>query len=501
MAVIKSTFIDGDGTAVTRTRELAQVASSGVNYSLVSGNLVKTYFEQDTDLACWRIVETRPFFPQLRSSISIRNLIPPEFLGLIPQFQRSEFVPGIVNDPPTLVGDELAVEEEQTDTVKKRVTTTNLGAPSLPITYQNQVLGGDQYGGEVLKRILTLNDVNMTVDQGIGVVSSEVKRLGPTLYIKMTEEWDTATAWPTLFGTEVDPKYGVVVGVTKKVVAAGTLGGIIAGAYTDVKPLDKWRSITIASKLDPSTLPAPVSWETVEEFTFPNVLLAARFIWAYASTDSNYDFDAALLVDMVHGSVGPKRAKITESFTLGPPTDSVAATVFQPQAHLVGFAWWYANATSGVAKAQARTFSIPPSIHGPIDLGIAVNVATGGSTLIVVSGCHVTLGSFDVTTSSAGFTSGMLGQPITGVGFIPAGTVISSFIDTGHVKISQAAIASGSNLFLSVGTGQTVQTTETLPATNPAGLPPSGDLITIEARVERWRFGVFMRHLVQLFVP
>lgn len=498
MAVIKSTFFE-NGVAVTRTRERAQVATSGINYALVGGNLVKTYYEEDSDLVCWRVTETKPFFEALRSSTSVRNLIPPEFLGLIPEFNREEFVTGAVIDPPVLSGTELAKSEEQVDPVQKRVTTRNLGAPTLPVTYQNKELGGEQFGGEVTKKVVTLDDTVMPVDQGLEVISSAVNQLGPSLFIKMTEQLDTAVAWPILHGTEVDPKFGVVVAVKKQVVAAGTVGGIDpVDGYVDVKPLDKWRSIRIASKLDLSTLPAPVSWETAENFSFPNVLLAARFIWAYASTDRDYSFDAALLTDMVHGSVGAQRALVTESFTQGPPTDGITATVFRPMAHTVGFVWWYANSDSGAARANARTFQLPPCIHDTIDLGMAVNVATGGSVHTVTDAAFA-FGSRNVNSPGGQFVPADIGGLIVAAG-LPGNVIVSQVVSANQIQMSIVSPISGT-VSMDIRTGQTVQSTQILPATDPAGLPPSGGLITIEAAVERWRFGIFYRKLVQLYVP
>lgn len=386
---LKETFLE-NGLGVTRIRVRATVASSDVTYSIVGGQFVKTYYETDTDLVCWRVTETKPFYNFPKSSTSIRNLIPPEFLGLIPEFERSELIEGFIEDPPVLSGTQLSKSHETVDPVHYRETTRNLGAPTLPVSFQNKELAGEQFGGEVCKKVITLFDPSatpLTIDQGLGVISSAVNQLGDNLFMKATEQLDTATEWPELLGTEVDPRTGITVEIKKKVVAAGTLGGVGVDGYVDVKSLDKWRSIRIASKLQTGSLPGTVQWETSVEHRFPNVLLGAAWLWASASAPYNYDYDATLVLDMHEGYAGPCRARVTESFSDGPPTDTITPTVFCPQGHMVGFSWAMAADPSvddcgcvGITKAQARTFSIPPSLHAAISIAGGVTLIGGGFT-------------------------------------------------------------------------------------------------------------------------
>ncbi len=185
-----------------------------------------------------------------------------------------------------------------------------------------------------------------------------------------------------LEGTEVDPRTGIAIEIEKQIVPAGAIGGVSGGVYTDVKSIDKWRSITIASSLDPDTLPSPVQWETTEGHSFPNTLLGATWLWAAASSDCCFSFDLALETQILEGYSGPCRSRVTESFTDGPPGDVVTITQFFPQGYTLGYAWAIAEGGDGcrLCQAQARTFGIPSTLHDEITIAGGVILVNGTFT-------------------------------------------------------------------------------------------------------------------------
>ena len=378
-----------------------------------------------------QIITTKPtVFANKTSAKEVPDLVPEIFKALLPTFTTEVTVAGTIVDPPVFSTGDFSKSENQIDVFTKRVSTRGRAGLTLPQTATIlRHVGGEEYGGEITRLGGFLDDSEPVVDAGLIVVSSEVRNLGNGTWFKQTEYLDVATEWPELVGTEVDPRTGIVVSVKRKVVAAGTLGGVGVDGYVDIKPIDKWKSIRIASKLDPATLPALRQWETAVEYSFPNTLNGATWLWASASAPFAYDFDMALILDMIQGYAGPCRALVSEQFFNGPPPTVVATTNFFPQGHMVGFAWAYAADPSdecgtciGIARATARTWSIPPALHGVISIGGGV-VLTGGSI------------------------------------------------------------------------------TSVLPATTPAALPASGTLITKSVDVEPWRFNIFYRRMVQLYVP
>jgi len=418
-------FTDKDKELCTRTRnfrpitDMPSIAVPTLLRDVNTKNLGNYHFIEE--------IEDKPgLFSDISSSIETPDLLPEIFRAVLPLYTREETVSGAVVDPPVLgVGDQ-AKTESQLDLFSKKVRTSGRGGVSYP---QSVValkhIGGMEFGGEVTQITGYLDITQPPVETGIDVVSSEVKNLGNGTWFRQTEKWFGVARWPILVGTEVDPRTGIIINITKKVVDAGTLGGIDANGYVDIKPLDKWRSVYIASKLDTSSLPSTLIWETTAEYSFPHTLIGATWLWGAASAPCAYDYDASLVLDMHQGYAGPCRAKVTESFSNGPPATTISVTTFFPQSHMIGYAWAFAcdpGGDVGIARAAARTFNIPPSLHAAITIAGSVTLVNGVFT-------------------------------------------------------------------------------DTLPATTPTALPASGSLITKSCEVERWRFGVFYRRLVELYVP
>jgi hypothetical protein len=373
--------------------------------------------------------EVPSVFEHKTTSIEIPDLIPEVFRALLPTYEKRTTFTGTVTDPQILGTGELSRSETQDDVFNLTRTIRTRGGITYP---QDVVLARkttEEYGGEITRLRGYLDVSEPAVESGYDVVSSEVKNLGNGTWFRQTEKLDTAIEWPELIGTEVDPRTGIVIAVKRKIVPAGTVGGVGVDGYVDVKPIDKWRSIRISSKLDPATLPVSTTWETTVEHRFPNTLLSMAWVWASAFAPFSYDFDMDLETEMLEGYAGPCRAKVTESYSNGPPGAVITPTIFCPKGHTVGFSWAFAADPSGdcgscvgITRARARTWSIPPSLHDAITI-------SGGVTLV-------------------------------------GGTF-----------------------------------TNTLPATSPPGLPAAGTLIVKACEVERWRFGIFLRRLTEIYVP
>jgi hypothetical protein len=159
--------------------------------------------------------------------------------------------------------------------------------------------------------------------------------------------------------------------------------GVTVDGYIDVKPIDKWRSIQITSKLDATTLPAPITWETTATYTFENTLLSATFLWAAVTGPCCYTFASALELEIDQGYSGPCRAKITESYTNGPPADVVGITQFFPKGFTIGYAWAVGSSnpdTCNLCSADARTWPVPPTLHPEITISGGVILSNGSFT-------------------------------------------------------------------------------------------------------------------------
>ncbi len=351
-----------------------------------SGGFITTVEAKEvSDLESEQVTTVGRWLDKALYSIEIPNLIPQWARPQIPTLVESHILAGTASQPTLGVNEFEASEHQLTKLLYER-RVTKIPDTTLPVTATNQELT-EEYGGGVLNVTVTLDDSALTIDEGFLVVSSETLTLavytgGPPdgLFMKTTKELDD-TAWPILEGTEVDPRTGIVIGIEKQVVEAPATGGISGSTYTDVKSIDKWRSITIASTLDAGTLPSPVSWETTDEHSFPNTLVSAVWIWDEAFADPCcYNFDMALETEIDQGYSGPCRALVTESFTVGPPVDVVSITQFFPKANTIGYAWGYFNSECGTCGASARTWPLPPTLHDEITIAGSVILTNGTFT-------------------------------------------------------------------------------------------------------------------------
>lgn len=176
------------------------------------------------------------------------------------------------------------------------------------------------FGGGTLSVARTRASTGQIVDEGLLVVGSAVKAIGDGSEQKTTK---TAVAdWPTLLETEFDSRFGVLVNIAKKVVAAGTTGSTGSLAVTEVKALDKWRSIQIVGSLD--DLPSDQVWYGTRNHTFPDELIGFTLA---GSTTVEVQFDIR------DGYSGPCSARFTRSFTEGPPAGQPEPTIFRPQSY------------------------------------------------------------------------------------------------------------------------------------------------------------------------
>src|SRR6266478_3608379 len=392
---VRSTILDNIGnlpitiSGIKETNADKQVVS--ISMTLELDSTPATLPDEFTDVDYKKLgngmaIETRRTIPDVFgnqvSETSITDPIPPEFRALFPTFTNAITAAGTITVPPPLGTGELSRREEQLTEFTFRRTTAAHDATGLPVTHISHELTAE-FGGTILAVAATLNDSDMSVDEGLMVISSEVKNLGNGLFLKITRAADTDTEWPELLATHIDEKYLLEIDIKKRVVAAGTVGGVdLDGTIREVRSIDKWRSIQIASKFNADTLPEPVTWFSGQRHSFPPELLNAVIDWAEAVCGCSSSFSAALIANLSQYT-GFVRSRITEQFYNDVPPDDVTITQFCPQTHHFGFAW---ASACGDADGNCRTksgapeFHIPLCLHGDLSLSIGTNVWTFPAT-------------------------------------------------------------------------------------------------------------------------
>lgn len=146
--------------------------------------------------------------------------------------------------------------------------------------------------------------------------------------------------WPVLYSSIVDPKYGLVTQITKRVVPAKTKWRPGLG-FTEIHPHDFEHSIMVTSKTDLRSLPAPVVYPTVRTVSLPPILQDVTPNWVTTideglqgvgiPPDQPAPFalkETAIAVADIKGSIsvqaqkgysGPAVALVTELFFYTPP--------------------------------------------------------------------------------------------------------------------------------------------------------------------------------------
>lgn len=384
---ILETQIDKNGDITSITRTLVEASTLATTNVILAGVWTKTY-EVPLDgskLVATKTVEVRDTQNELDSlSIEIPDLLPVEFR---PQLPIIELEGTFIGDAvlPTLIPGELFSKQTQLDAYTYRSTRRGRIGISLPQVITNKETTS-QFGGGDINVILTLDLFNnLSLDEGLTyLVPSEIKKLDSELNglaVKTSKQLNAA-AWPPLDSTHVDEKYGLVVPIQKQVVAAGAIGGVSGGVYTEVRSIDKWKSLTIASRLDAESLPENVQWFSSIRYSFPPELTDAVIDWAYAECGCSYSFSAVLIANMNQYS-GIVKSRVTEQFYNGPPPDDVTITQFFPQSHHFGFAWWSACGDSDGncrTKSGSPEFHVPLALHDDLSLSVGANVWTFPAT-------------------------------------------------------------------------------------------------------------------------
>jgi hypothetical protein len=264
-------------------------------------------------------------------------------------------------------------EEQINEFVFRRTIETRVGL-TLPVVLTNFETT-TEFGGGSANKVFTLAASGASsLDTGLVVLKSSIKNLGNGQEVKETLELGTA-AWPTLIGTDLDPVHLVALPYTKKVVDAGTTGGITGSTYTEVSPLDKWRSVQIATTVPDDLSDLDRDYASVVNHAFPDTLLDASLDYAAASNSDGFIVDYGLSFNLIQGYRGACDAHIYEIYTNGPPSSLPTVTKFFPQEHRRTVEAF--SASDNHLFARVWEFVFPNSLHDTITVS-----NTGGSMTI-----------------------------------------------------------------------------------------------------------------------
>ena len=240
-----------------------------------------------------------------------------------------------------------------------------------------------QWGIETTERTLVPSGTG--VDYGFGIKAGSINPTSKEQSEKRQENYpsdeDNDGVIYTLIGQEQDETTKAVIQVEKSLVEAATVGSGRAADYisglrnneyiVEVQPVDKWHSITIASKIIGS--PQNESWTETGNINLPNLLLEVGIIW-----DSDYTSSAgtagvnsideivsnkiswstqaecsisgkvigSFYTKVKNGYSGPAQLNVERTFYPSAPTDIISVHKFEPVYGTVTVRGQSANNTS-----------------------------------------------------------------------------------------------------------------------------------------------------------
>ena len=210
-------------------------------------------------------------------------------------------------------------------------------------------------------------------DTGFYVVGSSVSPLGNGDAIKTTK---TINDYPALVENRYDSQLDAMLTITKTVVVPGTVtGSKSVGNITEIRPVDRWRSVQIVTTA--TGVERTEIIPGVFNFRVPPVLNRCGFYYTYAYANSgagNYaqDRDVSLLFEVTEAYTeavkGQTRRIITSS--LDGIIEENPVINFKPQSHTINWlsASSYYSSKTVWAKANVRSWQSPMALCPGLDI-------------------------------------------------------------------------------------------------------------------------------------
>lgn len=302
-----------------------------------------------------RIYHTLPGPEVLTQSIGEESLIPAEFRRQIRTVSTEKVVPPDTILPATLNGDQtqIILVQESTTLAKQTVVEEVIQENTDP----NVGYRIDEQGILTITRRVVPDGTTLTGD--ITIKDGQIVPLGNGKSIEQIQTYEQP--FPDLEGTHVDEATGISVHYFKTIVAAGTNGGVSGAFYTEVQPIDKWRSVQIVSSLNENSLPADFTFETIVRHSFPDVIQAAGMVPQWLISTDGTSNAIGLTINPIQGYSGPCNARVKEKYLTAAEFALYTAPVitkFWPQ----GFSF-PAFTYAGVSRVDVSHFNIPVSLH------------------------------------------------------------------------------------------------------------------------------------------
>jgi hypothetical protein len=176
----------------------------------------------------------------------LTDLLPARFRGLVPTDRTSTFVSGTAA-PVTLGVGELLRSEDQVNALVKVVDVLSRAGVSFPVEVVETATITEYGGGKVTITSKIHVEGTYTVDEGEGVVSSKITKLGEGHELKETVA-RVAGAWPTRRFARWVARLQTFVTGTKQVLGINTgASGVVGSTVKEIVEVDGYREEQVIS--------------------------------------------------------------------------------------------------------------------------------------------------------------------------------------------------------------------------------------------------------------
>lgn len=311
-----------------------------------------------------------------------------------------------------------------------------------------------------------------------------------------TAVYKLGSSWPTLIEEQTDPTEGIRTRLTKSIVPALTP---LPDGFADSFPLDIYRSIQIVSKIDLTSLPKPTSWRTSQHVSFPPQLLSVYPLWDKSTSQStagggdtgtnrgnvsaSVEVHGAIVITKRSGFRGAAIGRVERQFfaTLAEAEaamDGVEPTIIQPSSGTV-----ILRATGASSQISGLTYDQSPPLNANGQPAKVGDTMPGGGTYA---------GYFNAASKATSSGSSGSHTQVTDINdVLTAGLNISSGFLASNSSSADVlyAYATASGTFSAI-----------VPASTPTIIVP-GKAVLAQVVLEKWRFGLYVRHLIYLAAP
>jgi hypothetical protein len=274
-------------------------------------------------------VATWPAEVESELSKEIPDLIPPRFKKSVSRTKKTSKVATIPTTVTLIAANNeigKTYKKETADRAELTTITEVIDANAGSLVTEKII---NEFGGLIATTTETLvSDNTVTVAGAFGTLEAQVTQLGNGKSVSSVTKAPVISSqpsFPSLSGTQIDPRYGVALAVSKQIVAASTSGGLTTHpttgviTATEIEPLNQWHawknSVSIAN------LPQNQVWYGRRKENFPDILTGITV----AGTEQWYSKPTWRVVPD-----GTLKARFTRTFSYGNPTYTSSIIGYYP---------------------------------------------------------------------------------------------------------------------------------------------------------------------------